>query len=244
MWKNARCAPCVTRPNGTVSGMNNDVVAQSVIDEFESRFERLASIEAGWMDGRGEAVTADASSAARALIREILESNLALPFVYPVEDGGMSLQWWCEDKCRHIAVQVSPAGALVMQHTVEGVEAPAESCDGAAVLAELARHDDLLGHTGSGVKDEEIHMMLECIAVAVEMTNGEAIERAERAGMAFLATWDAPARLRFAGELSVVAIQSMESRTARIFEAFLDAYRPKLETGLVDVERITTLLAE
>jgi hypothetical protein len=167
-----------------------------------------------------------------------------LPFVYPVEDGGMSLQWWCQDKHRHIAVKVSPIGELLIQHTVEGVEDAAEACDANAVLEELARHDDLLGHTGSGVTDAEVHMMLECIAVAVEMTNGDPIERAERAGMAFLATWDAPARLRFAGELSVVAIQSMESRTARIFEAFLDSYRPKLETGMVDVERIATLLAE
>lgn len=224
--------------------MKNDAVAQSVIDEFNARFERVGALEAGWMEGRGEAVTSEARDAARGVLDLLQRESLALPLLYPTEEGGMSLEWWCEKDRHHITVRVKPDGGISMQHRVDGEERTQETESADDVVFELSLHNDLLGHTGSGVTDEEIHAMLECIAVAIEMTNGEPIERAERAGMAFLATWDAPARVRFAGELSVVAVQSLESRTARIFEAFLDSHRPRLETGAVDIKKLESLLAE
>jgi hypothetical protein len=211
----------------------------AVIATFDSRFERLLSEQAA----RPEGVPAAAISSARELVVALKECNVPLPFVYPLDEGGFSFEWRHNDKRNHLLLEITDEGVTLFDVALnDDTNREITGLNAQRALVEVLAVRDLVGHTGHGVSDAEIQRMLECIAVAIEMTNGEDIARAERAGLAFIATWPQAQRVEFAGDLAVVAMQAMESCTAHIFEVFVESCRPKIETGRVDPERIAQLL--
>ena len=63
----------------------------SELDDAVERLESFRDIEAGWLDGHGSAVSPQAVDKARMFL-EIL-SKAGPPASFPMEDGGVSLEW-------------------------------------------------------------------------------------------------------------------------------------------------------
>lgn len=231
----------------TVGRMHTDSPSEQVIALFDLRFERIAALKNGWNEGSGLAPHTDAVAKARDVIAGIKAHNIALPFVFPAEDGTVILEWRHTNKewdltliCSEDRIQL--ADVLVADPDNHGKWFHYINADES--ITYLSKIEDLLGHTGSGVTVEEIQRILEVIAITIELANGNAFDRAEAAGMAFLLTWSPAEIMTFAGDLAIVAQQALESRNAFMFDAYLDAARPKLEAGLLDPSRVEALLGE
>ncbi len=231
----------------TVGRMQADTPSEQVIALFDLRFERIAALKNGWNEGTGEAPHAGAVAKAREVIDMIKARNIALPFVFPAEDGSVLLEWRHSNKewdltltCSEGRIQL--ADVFVEDPTTHGKWFHYIDTDEA--ITYLSKINDLIGHTGSGVTVEEIQHILEVIAITIELANGNAFDRAEAAGMAFLLTWSPGEIMTFAGDLAIVAQQALESRNAFMFDAYLDAARPKLDAGLLDPSRVEALLGE
>lgn len=70
----------------------------------EARFEQLATLEDGWLNGVGRAPAPAFVQAVRDAERRIMvEAGVPAPHVYPTEDGGLQLEWDA-----HADVEFSP----------------------------------------------------------------------------------------------------------------------------------------
>lgn len=70
------------------------------------RLLRLAHMRDGWLDGDGHAPSYIALDAARDVLMRLEERGLALPGVFPMEDGGVQLEWASGEGV--ISLEVSP----------------------------------------------------------------------------------------------------------------------------------------
>lgn len=69
-----------------------------------------AVVEAGWLDGIGNATDPAVLSRAQALFAKLVESGALVPRVYPVPDGGLQAEWTIGG--REVSVNVEPGGSL------------------------------------------------------------------------------------------------------------------------------------
>jgi len=63
------------------------------IRETVLRLYELHKLEAGWLEGAGEAVSRRILRLAESLLLELLDAGVRRPFIYPTETGGVQLEW-------------------------------------------------------------------------------------------------------------------------------------------------------
>ena len=63
------------------------------------RLEGFGSLEAGWDDDSetSSAISVAACDAAREIVGRVVSERLPLPYVYPMPEGGISLEWGLDD---------------------------------------------------------------------------------------------------------------------------------------------------
>ena len=57
------------------------------------RLEELAALQNGWLDGTGVAPDKDALPKLARLFDTSFDSDLPLPFLYPIPEGGLQAEW-------------------------------------------------------------------------------------------------------------------------------------------------------
>lgn len=67
----------------------------SLLDELDvpARLDELRLLKDGWLDGRGRAPSTEDLDWLAATFQREFYDDLALPYVYPTEDGGVRLEW-------------------------------------------------------------------------------------------------------------------------------------------------------
>jgi len=72
---------------------------------MRNRIDEVCSLQAGWLDGQGEAVECDPDQVQ--LVAEVMATKLnMLPGIFPTPDGYVSLEWMLDnDKTLEIIVQ-------------------------------------------------------------------------------------------------------------------------------------------
>lgn len=76
------------------------------MNKIHARLYELASLRDGWHDGQGKEITRLALNTALAI-----GSNEPHPYIYPMPDGGISLEW-DDDDGTLLTVEVRPDGAV------------------------------------------------------------------------------------------------------------------------------------
>ncbi len=71
---------------------------------WSRRVIELASLPAGWSDGIGEPISFAAIDAARELLRRLTEAGVRHPGIYPMEDGGVQLEWGTPQRVTSVEV--------------------------------------------------------------------------------------------------------------------------------------------
>jgi hypothetical protein len=61
-----------------------------------SRFDELKALKDGWLDGLGRAPSAEGLDWLAHRFDEFYSGSLPIPFVYPVAEGGVQLEWSIE----------------------------------------------------------------------------------------------------------------------------------------------------
>jgi hypothetical protein len=61
--------------------------------DIPSRFDELKALKEGWLDGRGRAPDAGGLDWLEGAIERRYAEHLSLPYVYPVAEGGVQLEW-------------------------------------------------------------------------------------------------------------------------------------------------------
>ena len=84
---------------------------------FYDRLTELSKLKAGWLDGRGNALSADALKSA-SVLGAALPMDVSLR-IYPTETGGVSLEW--DDQHGGHEIVVLPDGHLSLM-TVDRIE--------------------------------------------------------------------------------------------------------------------------
>lgn len=74
--------------------------------EWSERLAELQKLEAGWLDGRGQAVSRRVLRQAEALLLECLDAQIERPFIYPTEDGGVQFEWSTESG--EVTAEITP----------------------------------------------------------------------------------------------------------------------------------------
>ena len=68
-------------------------MARVTLKDRQKRIDCLAQLEDGWFDGEGVALTSAGLDAARVVVEFTDENGLALPGLFPMPDGGVSIEW-------------------------------------------------------------------------------------------------------------------------------------------------------
>lgn len=82
------------------------------------RLRELASMAAGWDGDEAEPIVFAALDHAKAVLEKIEEAGTKLPNVFPVEDGGISLEWASPEAVR--SIEVTPNGAYALFYLPPG----------------------------------------------------------------------------------------------------------------------------
>ncbi|MGY1748827.1 hypothetical protein [Modestobacter sp. SYSU DS0511] len=110
---------------------------------YSRRLIELATLSSGWLEGvdgdAGELVAFTALEAARDLLRELTRAGIPLPGIFPLEDGGVQLEWASPEQVT--SVEVSPDVHFELMHLVVAgrVSDDAEASDIEGALAFLRR---------------------------------------------------------------------------------------------------------
>lgn len=110
-------------------------------EAWSRRFVELAHLAPGWLDGEsgGEPVVFSAIDAARSILARAAEVGLDEPGIFPMEDGGILLEW--ADLLEVASVEVSPELEFHAFHTRRdaGISESGATSDIAAVFEFLDR---------------------------------------------------------------------------------------------------------
>jgi hypothetical protein len=71
------------------------------------RLVQLAALPPGWLDGGGASIAFGALDFARDLLGAIRERRRAAPQLFPMEDGGVQLQWLLDRRTRVVSVEIT-----------------------------------------------------------------------------------------------------------------------------------------
>lgn len=82
-----------------------------VDDPHAARFEELAALEAGWLDGQGEPVRPDVIAVAAGLAGA-LPAALRPLLITPTESGGIDIEW--RDHTGTHSITINPDGTLFL----------------------------------------------------------------------------------------------------------------------------------
>ena len=88
----------------------------SIFDDAEElarldrRFDELAAVRAGWLDGEGAALDVAVLNRARRILAELLNFELPRPRVFPTSEGGVQAEWTVVSN--EISVTFEPNGTL------------------------------------------------------------------------------------------------------------------------------------
>jgi hypothetical protein len=108
--------------------------------ELDRRFDELAGLPAGWLNGEGVPPDAVVLNRARRLLAELLSFDVPRPRVFPTPEGGVQAEW---DVAGHeISVTFEPDGTLhaVSVNVASGqTEEPALPADNAEDIVRLLR---------------------------------------------------------------------------------------------------------
>jgi hypothetical protein len=116
----------------------------SVLDDadelarLDRRFEELAAVRAGWLDGDGVAPDAVVLDRARRSLAELLNFDVPRPRVFPTPEGGVQAEWTVAG--HEISVTFEPDGTLyaVSVNLASGqTEEPELAADNAEHIARL-----------------------------------------------------------------------------------------------------------
>jgi hypothetical protein len=72
--------------------------------DFASRFEELKKLKDGWLDGAGRSPSHEGIEWLARVLNDRYPTSLPLPYVYPVPEGGVQLEW--SMKRREISLEV------------------------------------------------------------------------------------------------------------------------------------------
>ena len=89
-------------------------------EPWSSRFEKLAGLKQGWLDGMkgGLPVAGGALNAARDILLYVKQREGGLPAIFPLEDGGILLEWAAKEAVA--SIEISPALSFYMLYTRRG----------------------------------------------------------------------------------------------------------------------------
>jgi hypothetical protein len=116
----------------------------SVLDDadelarLDRRFDELAAVRAGWLDGEGVALDAVVLDRARRSLAELLNFDVPQPRVFPTPEGGVQAEWTVAG--HEISVTFEPHGTLyaVSVNLASGqTEEPELAADNAEQIARL-----------------------------------------------------------------------------------------------------------
>jgi len=105
---------------------------------LDRRFDELAALPAGWLDGEGVALDAVVLDRARRILAELLNFDVPQPRVFPTPEGGVQAEWTVAG--HEIGVTFEPDGTLyaVSVNLVSGqAEEPELAEDNAERIARL-----------------------------------------------------------------------------------------------------------
>lgn len=91
-------------------------------ERIDRRLSDLNSLEPGWLDGHGRAITSAAIEGARNLLCSLAVASLAIPEVtapggiVPTEDGGVSLEWHVKGGA-WLSIEITANGRIEAQST-------------------------------------------------------------------------------------------------------------------------------
>ena len=87
------------RPDGTLKSVNT-VDSMDPIDPLDPtvRLDELRNLKDGWLEGHGKAPSSDGLDWLAEFFQDSYPADLPLPYLYPMEDGGISAEWEVGDK--------------------------------------------------------------------------------------------------------------------------------------------------
>lgn len=119
----------------------HDVSVLEDADELarlDRRFDELAALPAGWLDGEGAALNGVVLDRARRILAELLSFDVPRPRVFPTPEGGVQAEWTVAG--HEVSVTFEPDGRLyaVSVNLVSGqTEEPKLAADSAEQIARL-----------------------------------------------------------------------------------------------------------
>lgn len=119
----------------------HDVSALEDADELvtlDRRFDELAALPAGWLDGEGVPLDAVVLDRARRILAELLNFDVPRPRMFPTPKGGIQAEWTVAG--HEISVTFEPDGILyaISVNLVSGqTEEPELAADNAGQIARL-----------------------------------------------------------------------------------------------------------
>jgi hypothetical protein len=85
--------------------------------DIATRFLELETLEDGWLDGQGKALSREGLDWLAGMIRKLYPDTLPPPFVYAMPDGRLQLEW--SFKCREISLEVDLATKAGEWHSLD-----------------------------------------------------------------------------------------------------------------------------
>lgn len=114
------------------------VEAEDELVTMDHRFDELAALPPGWLDGEGAPLDRVVLDRARRLLAELLNFDVPRPRVFPTPDGGVQAEWTIAG--HEISVTFEPEGTLyaVSVNLASGqTEEPRLTADNAEQIARL-----------------------------------------------------------------------------------------------------------
>lgn len=112
--------------------------------DYDARLRELAGLKPGWLgEGRGSTVSHAALAAARVLIQWVERERLPEPWIYPIENGAVQLEW---EQAGGVEVVVTAKGYEVL---TDGVAVRTECMERARDLVRKPLHPTGIQATGA-----------------------------------------------------------------------------------------------
>ena len=88
--------------------------------DLDTQFARLAALEAGWYDGKGEALTVEALRTARWFLDLATEQGIPRPHLYPTEEGAVRAEWSTAMPRREVSIEWTAARVYLHSVDIQG----------------------------------------------------------------------------------------------------------------------------